>query len=389
MSEKLKKLTSKNPKDYESVAKELINSGDVELFSELVNSEDFLFDFVKQNVAKRLEKYINESNYMNLVKFLKYYSPSYEDLIISSLVEYANEDLTELMLNLFKNGTVEEKTYCAKYFSYVKDTLAIDFLNSYAFCNDSELSSNCAQTLSYMGEVEAYNKALEMLNSEDDFIKLDGVKFLISYGNKNAIKPIICAMRTSNLAENIASEIPYLCDLFEIYKNNQTDALIIANHITNSLGEITSLSQVFDFKLYEFYEMIMEESINSEVAAVLLNANEKFNTLTENNEYLFDETKDTKQEINDIKSLLQTLNIGVLYKYTDSELKSDSPFVFTALEYTEDEEKVRELLKCENPSIIIRSLEILKQMEVLTKEDKEIALKNIYDLDLQNIVMSI
>ena len=51
MSDNLKKLTGKNPKDFESVAYNLINNSDVELFKELVEKEDFLFDFVKKNVS--------------------------------------------------------------------------------------------------------------------------------------------------------------------------------------------------------------------------------------------------------------------------------------------------------------------------------------------------
>ena len=73
MSDNLKKLTGKNPKDFESVAYGLINNSDTELFSELVSKEDFLFDFVKHNVADRLAKVCNESNYLNLLNFLKYY----------------------------------------------------------------------------------------------------------------------------------------------------------------------------------------------------------------------------------------------------------------------------------------------------------------------------
>ena len=79
MSDKLKKLTGKNPKDFEPAAYSLINMPDVELFAELVEKDDFLYDFIKQNVAKRLENNCNKENYLNLLKLLKYYSPSYED----------------------------------------------------------------------------------------------------------------------------------------------------------------------------------------------------------------------------------------------------------------------------------------------------------------------
>ena len=59
-SENLKKLTGKNPKDFEPVACSLINNSDTVLFGELVQQEDFLFDFVKQNVSDRLAKVCNE-----------------------------------------------------------------------------------------------------------------------------------------------------------------------------------------------------------------------------------------------------------------------------------------------------------------------------------------
>lgn len=120
-------MTGKNPKDFEPVAFDVINIPDVELFKELIDSEDFLFDFIKQNVANRLAKVCNSSNYLNLLQFLKYYSPSYEDVIISNLVKFSDEDLTDKMLAIFEDGTDDEKTYCAKYFSIVQDSLALDF----------------------------------------------------------------------------------------------------------------------------------------------------------------------------------------------------------------------------------------------------------------------
>ena len=128
MSDKLKQLTGKNPKDFEPVAYSLMNTPDVDLFKELIDKDDFLFDFVKNNVAKRLEKACNKNNYPNLIKLLKFYSPSYEDFIVSNLVKYANEDLTDQMLELLENGNDSEKTYCAKYFEYINDPLALDLL---------------------------------------------------------------------------------------------------------------------------------------------------------------------------------------------------------------------------------------------------------------------
>ena len=389
MSDKLKKLTSKNPNDFEEVAYNLINLPDVELFKQLVEKDDFLFDFVKQNVAQRLEKQCNNSNFLNLLELLKYYSPSYESFIISTLTKYANEDLTDKILEIFENGTIDEKTYCAKYFSYIKDPLAIDLLNKYAFDENSNLSSNCASTLAALEDETSFNKALSMLDNDDDFIKLDGVKFLISYGKQDVADKIIQTMKKSSMAENIAGEIPYLIDIFDLYKKNQQDCLYVVNSIINGLGEILGLSQVFDFRLYEFFEMLIKSSKNSQIATILLNATDKFETLTENDEYLFDETKDTKQEIYDIKNLLQQADVGELYNLSDNELNENSLFVYTAMDFTENEQLVRNLLNSKNPTIVLRAIEVLKQMEVLTNDDKTKALTNIQDSNIKNIVLAI
>ena len=121
MSENLKKLTGKF--GFEPVAQHLVNDCDIALFQELTESESFLFDFVKQNVAERIGAQINENNYKNLIGFLKFYSPSYEDVIVSALVKYADEDLTDLMLEKFENGTDDEKTYCARFLAQFKTLL--------------------------------------------------------------------------------------------------------------------------------------------------------------------------------------------------------------------------------------------------------------------------
>lgn len=81
------------------------------------------------------------------------------------------------------------------------------------------------------------------------------------------------------MAENIAGEIPYLVDMMTVLKDKR--GLIVLNNIINGLGEILPLSGVFDYNLYEVFEKL-------DNSVVLLNAREKFNTLTENDEYLFD-----------------------------------------------------------------------------------------------------
>jgi len=382
MTDKFKQLTGKNPKDFEPVAYSLINDSDTELFKELVEKDDFLFDFVKQNVINRLEKAVNHNNYLNLLNFLKFYSPSYEDFIVGSLAKYADEDLTDRMLDIFENGNENEKTYCAKFFSLVKDTLALEYLHKYAFCDNSDLSANCACALASFGDKEIYNEAAEKLNSNDEFEKLKAVEFLVSYGDKNALNIIIEALKNSPLAENMAVCIPYLVPLKQMPHDIR---LYVLNLITDGLGEVSALSQVFDFELYDVFNGLINGEFSPAAQTVLLNAREKFNTLTENDEYLYDESKEVKQEISDIKSLLcEVKNLSA-----DEELHPQSPFVFTALELTSNIQKVRTLLDCDNQTVIVKALEVLKRLNAITSEDKNKALENVSNNDLINVITAI
>lgn len=389
MNEDIKKLTGKNPQAFEAAAFETINKPDAELFSQLVGQEDFLFDFVKQNVAARLEKACTKSNYLNLLQFLKYYSPSYENFIVSTLVKFGGKNIMPQMLEIFENGTADEKIYCAKYFELTKNNQAAELLRKYSYDENSYLASNCAAALAALGDTDSFNNAIDMLNSEDDFTKLDAVRFLVSYGNKTAAKEIICAMKTSPMAENIAGELLYLYDLFEIYGNCRGDGLFVFNSIINGLGEIFSLRQVFDFRLYDFISMLLKEPLTSDIAVILLATGDKFATLTENDEYLYDETKDTKQEIFEIKKLLAAADSAKLYTLADNELKPDSLFVFTALEFTENEEAVRSLLKAANPALVLKSLETLKMLGCITPQDKATALDSVEDVNVRLVISAI
>ena len=389
MSDKLKQLTGKNPKDFEPVSYSLINTPDVDLFGELVEKDDFLYDFIKQNVSNRLEKNCNSQNYLNLLKLLKYYSPFYEEFIIRQLVKYADEDLTDTMLELFENGNDNEKTYCAKYFSYIKDPLAIEYIKQNAYSENTYLSTNCISALSSFGDRELFSEALQKLNSNDEFEQLLGTKFLVSYGDKSVCDDIIKIIKTSSFAEHIAAELSYLMPLSEILDKYSTDGLYVFNNVISGLGEISELVQVFDFEIYNNLEKIIDSEIKSTQAVVLLNAIDKFETLTENDEYLFDETKETKQEIFDIKNLLSSLNKDNLIQTANNELVTGSLFVFTALDYTNNIQKVRDLLKSENPTLILKAIEILKKLGSLNSDDKTTALENISNENIANIILAL
>ena len=389
MNDLIKKLSGKNKNDYEQVAKEMIDNGDVELFKELVDNDGFLFDFVKQNVAERLANACNETNYKNLLKFFVCYSPYYDDFIISTLTKYADEDLTDEILEIFENGSTDEKTYCAKYFFYIQDPLAIELLRANSYTDDESLNANCAATLGVFGDSASYNEALEKLNSADEFEKLSAVKFLVLYGNKEAVPPIMNALKTSTMAENIAGEVPYLSNLFELLDKSTADALLVINHIINGLGEILGLSTVFDYELYDVFERLIRNADDSKTAVVLLNAAEKFDTLTENDEYLFDEDKNTKNEINDIKKLLGSINKKQLKQLSLQELNEESPFVYTALDFAEDVLAIRELLKCNNQTIILKTAEIIKKLNNLDESTKTVALLKVTDENIKSIIRAL
>ena len=387
MTENLKKLTGKF--GYEPIAKHLVNDCDTELFKELVESDSFLFDFVKQNVAQRIDAQVNENNYKNLIEFLKFYSPSYEDVIVSALVKYANEDLTDLMLEKFENGTDDEKTYIAKYFAKIQDPLAYEFLKKNSYSENEFLAQNCATTLGQWHDEASYNFAIEKLKDEDDFEKLSAVKFLVAYGDKKAVPMIIDAMKDSAMSENIAGEIPYLEDIFSLLSENFQDALLMLNYIINALGEILPLAVVLDFELFEVFEQLINKSEDSKVAVVLINAKEKFETLTENDEYIFDEDKETKNEIFDIKKLLESLNKKELEKLLNEELKENSPFVFTALDFSTDVLAIRELLKSNNQTVILKTVEVLKKLGYLDENTKTIALLKVTDINIKSIIRAL
>ena len=385
----IKKLTGKNKNDYEAAAKHLVNDADVEMFKKLVEKENYLFDFVKQNVANRIYAACNENNYLNLLKFFKYYSPSYDEAIVSALAKYADEDLTDEILEIFETGTQNEKCYCAKFFSYIQDSLAIELLRNNSYTENESLNANCAATLGILGDEASYDEAIEKLNSEDEFEKLAAVKFLVIYGSKDALPKIIETMKTSTMAENIAGFIPYLIDFDELIKLNYTDGMLVLNNIINGLGEILGLYEVLNFNLYLIFEKILDKPADSIAATVLLNAEDKFNTLTENDEYLFDEDKNTQNEIKDIKKLLGGINKKNLKQLIIQELREDSPFVYTALDFTDNTDAVRELLRCDNQTIILKTAEILKKLNALDNTAKTVALLKITDENIKSIIRAL
>lgn len=400
-NEYVKKLIGKNQQDFEFAAAHIINNSDVEAFRVLVKNSNFLFDFVKENVKNRLANVINKNNYKNLFPFLKIYSDDFEDLIISTLVKFANEELTDMMLNSLEKGTNDEKAYAAKYFSIINDPLAIDFLRENAYSEFDALALNCAESLSALEDIVAYYKAIEKLKSDDEFEKMAAVRFLVAYRNQDAIEPIFNAMKKSSMPENIAAEIPYLKQFFDLLYENQDDTLLALNHVIDGLGEIVSLDQVFNCQLFEILERgINKVSVHSDskTSVLLLNAKLKVEQLTENTEYTYDESKITTEELYAIKDLLNSKPKefwDVQKKEIFKELNAESEFVSFALEIVRELslstafENLRVLLFCNNQTLILKTVEVIKSLDKLNEIDKDDVLSRISDQNIRMIIQSL
>lgn len=398
----VKKLTGKNPQDFEFAAAHIINDSDIDAFFALVEKSEFLFDFIKENVKKRLANAINSQNYKNLLSFLKIYSHDYEDVIVSNLVQFADEDLTDEMLERLENGGNEEKTYAAKYFSKINDTLALDLLQKYTYSEFDALSLNCAQALAALGDRKVFEEAVAKLKSDDEFEKMSAVRFLVAYKDESALSELFAVMKTSTMKENIASEIPYLKSFLELLETNYKDDVILSvNYILENLGEVVSISQIFDFQLYEVLEKLIvnqNSEQDSKSATVLLSAKLKFEQITENDEYIFDEDKVIKEEVYGIKELLQAQSPEFWSEQVNlfvNELNENSYFVFAALELVSDLNKTEafdnlsSLLASQNQTIILKTVEVVKSLNKLSEIDKNTILEKISDENIKLIIQSL
>ena len=402
----VKDLTAKDETKAFAAAQCIINNADTQAFSLLCDKSEFLFDFVKNNVNKRLQKAVNEGNFRNLFAFLKNYCPDFEDTIIGGIARFANEDLTDEMLELLENGSDDEKAYAAKYFSYIPDTIAADDLTEYAFSDNEAVAFNSAKALGAMKIDSAYQKALELLNSDDEFTVLKAVKFLVAYEDKAAVEHILKAMEHSSMSENIAGEIPYIQSLMELLQQYQDKnyVLLCIDNILSGLGEILPLSQIFCFEMFEVLEYLIPYNTNNknpQAAVVLLKALSKFEELANNEEYTFDEDKNTKQEIQDIYNLLkkqQEYFWNAQKNLVKNELDESNVPVYrisSALsvicEYNlvQAEDEIKNLLHSNNEILLCEAASALKQIGTLDGAQKESILAKVHDENKKALINSL
>lgn len=381
----IKKLTGKNPSEYEVVAKNMVNNSDKELFADLVKQDDFLFDFIKNNVAKRIQNACNKDNYRNLLNFLEYYSPSYDTMIAGVLYSFGGEGLFDEMKELFLNSTDSQKAYAAKYFTFTPEK-AKELLPQIRLAVKSDfepLSMNAIELLSILKDEVSKTEALQSLESEDEFVQYEAVKFLVNYQAKDVLDKIIEVMKKSSFSENIASEIPYLIPLEELVESDIDTACLVLCNIINAIPDIISPSAVCDFNLKDVLENL---PLTSSSAVLLRLAKDKFEELLSNDEYLFDCDKNTKDEIKELNEYLKGINVHKLKSLFYDELFDGSDFVFFALDFVDEVEELETLLDSENQTLILKVLTVLKERNHLNDEHKNLALNNITSDNIRQIV---
>lgn len=385
----IKKLTGKNPDEYENVAKTLVDTSDVNLFAKLVKQDDFLFNFIKNNVAKRIQKACSKENYLNLLNFLEHYSPSYDTMIASVLYEFGGLEILPVMKEIYLNGNDSKKAYAVKYFSlvpndYLQDILPL--LRSSAKSKFESLSTNAIEVLSKIGDNVSKKEAQENLDSNDEFEQYEAVKFLVTYQAKDALDKILDVMKKSSLSENIASEIPYLISLEELITKNHDDGILVLSHIVNAIPEIIPPSAALEYNLYDIFEKLYLENLTSTSAILLRLAKDKFYELSTNDEYLFDCDKNTKDEVAAINNLLKGIREEKLNSLLYEELYDGSDFVFFAVDFVNEIEELETLLDSDNQTLLLKVLTILKEKQALKAEHKELALKNITNDEIKAII---
>ena len=383
----IKKLTGKNPDEYEGVAKSLVDNSDVNLFAKLVKQDDFLFDFVKNNVANRIKKAVNQDNYLNLLNFLDNYSPSYDSVIAECLYNFGGIEILPAMKEIFVNGNVEKKAYALKYFSFVPREYVEELLpliRQTAVSEFEPLSINSIEVLSKMNDEIFKTEALQKLNSEDEFEQYNGVKYLVAFKALDVLPQILQVMKKSSLSENIASEIPYLVPVEDLIKT--VDWVLVLCNIVSAIPEIIPPSAVIDYNLFSIFEDLYLNNLSSSSAVLLRLAQVKFAELTSNDEYLYDCDKNTKDEVFAINQLLVGIDSYKLKNLLYDELYDESEFVFFAVDFVDEAEELEALLDTKNPTLILKVLLKLKDKQMLTQSHKDIASKNIGENGLKQYI---
>ena len=70
-------------------------------------------------------------------------------------------------------------------------------------------------------------------------------------------------------------------------------------------------------------------------------------------------------------------------------MRDDSLFIYTALEFVENPLIIRELLKSDNQTVILKTSEILKKLGNFDETVRTVALSKVTDLNIKEIIRAL
>ncbi len=270
-------LLSKDFNLSNKAAQSVINFKDIKTFEELVQNEDFIFDFLKDKIVKNLVRAVNSQNVQNCFEFMKTYSYSFSDVIISPLVKFANEDITDVMLEKLEFGAESEKAYAALYFARILDPLAVPLAKNYLETQFEPLKVNSIKLLATHGERVEYNNAILKLNSSDPDVLYSGVDFLINYGDIKAFPEIIENISNTPYGVDFSSDLLYLADFKAISENFGFKYFnLLLSNLLEGIPDYITLNEFLAYEILSALNILKSKEIELESAVNLLKAKIKF-----------------------------------------------------------------------------------------------------------------
>lgn len=402
-------LLGKNKEKARKAAESIINNIDIEAWQCLMENTDFLFSFVKEKAGELLIQAINKDNLENVFHFFKKHEGDWDDYIAEALGNFSSPELNCKMIELLKSGSVEEQTYAAKYFCYIKEPQAADALFESSKKYYLPLRNNAARALGFLNNRESYDYYLNILKSEDEWEKIEAAQFLANYGDQEASLAILEAMSNSGMAELIAGEIAMLTDIHLLFngKNEKTRLLALEamDNIISGIPEIWTMSTILDFKIYECVECLInlvkkdpEDVLAGKYAQILIKTKQKIAMFVENSQYTYDEENDVLAEIEEINHLFifeeedfWDNQIKNLYKELitdDTKRKLSALAVISELELEESAPYLARLLlkQDENEAVLCEAISILAKIGKTEDIDKETLLQRVKDPNLLAVI---
>lgn len=308
-------LLKKDKNISQNAARIIVDNTDLDAWVCLVENADYILDFIKRNATQKLFFACNEQNIFNLFEFLNYHSSDLDDFIASAFAEFCNDEIIEKMFELLEEGTNQQKAYAARFFSLVHNSGATELLFEGSKSDYKPLANNCALALGEMRDKASFDYYVELLSSEDEWKVLHSAEFLSLYGNRDVVLPMLRAMSNSNMSEYISSEIASFEKLYNLFNSENEEiqelSLECFDNILSGLVHVWPLSVLFDFEVKSCLESLLDliqqkGRFQQRCSQLLLKAKNRLELFNQNDQYKFDEDKNTLAELEDICGFLNS-----------------------------------------------------------------------------------